>query len=195
MRRWPLLLAIHLLPAMAWAQGTYVRSLTVTHAGGAYVCDAVLFAPVPQGLAFDVLTDVDRMVDWVPNLRQSRITRREGNVAWIEQVGLAQYGILSFNFSTERLLVLNRPSSIDAVQLRGTANKYNSFLRLTPEAGGTRLDYHAEFEPGLLASIVLSREFMEHEIAEQFTAMIQEMVRRYAKATLTPGPSPKGEGR
>ena len=180
MRAWPLLLAVLLLPATAWAQGGYVRSLTVTHAKGAYLCDAVLFAPVPQPLAFDVLTDVDRMVEWVPNLRQSRVLSRQGNVVLIEQVGLAQFGLLSFNFSTERRLVLDRPTAIDAVQLRGSANRYNSSLRLTPETGGTRLDYHAEFEPGLLAAIVISREFMEHEIAEQFTAMIQEMVRRNA---------------
>ncbi len=178
MRAWPLLLALLLLPATAWAQGGYVRSLTVTQARGAYSCDAVLFAPVPQSLAFDVLTDVDHMAEWVPNLRQSRIVSREGNVVLIEQVGLAQFGLLSFSFSTERRLVLNPPTTIDAVQLRGSANRYNSSLRLTPETGGTRLDYHAQFEPGLLASIVLSREFMEHEIAEQFTAMIQEMVRR-----------------
>ncbi len=195
MRRLLLILACLLVPALAPAAGgPHVRSLTVTQAGGTYFCDAVLFAPVPQDTAFDVLTDVDRMVEWVPNLRQSRFIRREGNVAWIEQVGLAQYGFLSFNFRTERRLVLDRPVSIDAVQLRGTADKYNSILRLTPEAGGTRLDYRAEFEPGLLASIVLSREFMEHEIAEQFTAMIGEMVRRNSKATLTSGPSPKGGG-
>lgn len=178
MRAWLLLLAVLLFPATVRAQGGYVRSLTVTHAGSAYFCDAVLFAPVPQSLAFEVLTDVERMVEWVPNLRQSRILNREGNVILIEQVGLAQFGFLSFNFSTERRLVLNRPTTIDAVQVRGSANRYNSQLRLTPQASGTRLDYHAEFEPGLLASIVVSREFMEHEIAEQFTAMIQEMVRR-----------------
>ena len=178
MRRCLLLLAVLLLPITTWAQGHYVRSLTVTHAGGIYFCDAVLFAPVPPPLAFDVLTDVDRMVEWVPNLRQSRILNREGNIVLIEQVGLAQFGLLSFNFSTERRLVLDRPTTIDAVQLRGSANRYNSNLRLTPETGGTRLDYHAQFEPGLLAAIVMSRDFMEHEIAEQFTAMIQEMVRR-----------------
>ncbi len=183
MRRALLILGCLLAPALAWADAGYVRSISVMHDKGAYVCDAVLFAPVPRPLAFDVLTDVDHMVEWVPNLRQSRIVAREGNVVHIEQVGLAQFGFLSFNFGTERRLVLNRPASIDAVQVRGSATKYNSTLRLTAEAGGTRLDYHAEFEPGLFASLVVTREFMEHEIAEQFTAMVAEMVRRHAKAT------------
>ena len=195
--RWLLLLGCLLLPLQSQAADSpYVRTITVTQDGLAYMCDAVLFAPVRPTLAFEVLTDVDHMVDWVPNLRQSRFLKREGDVAHIEQVGLAQFGFLSFTFTTERRLELNRPVSITASQIRGSANRYNSVLSLSPEGTGTRLQYHAEFEPGLLAAVVLSPEFFQHEIGEQFTAMIGEMVRRKAmhERTLTPGPSSKGEG-
>jgi ribosome-associated toxin RatA of RatAB toxin-antitoxin module len=194
MRRWLVILAALLLPLAAQAEDSYVRSVSVVRDKGGYACDVVLYAPVPVGLAFDVLSDVDHMVDWVPNLRQSRVLRREGNVAIIEQVGLAQFGFLSFTFTTERRLELERPVSIRATQIRGDARRYNSFLRFEPDGAGTRIQYHAEFEPGILAGLVLDAEFFEHEIREQFTAMIREMVRRQASATLTPGPSPKGEG-
>jgi carbon monoxide dehydrogenase subunit G len=178
-RHWLLVLSSFLLAFNALAaESSYVRSIAVTRDGDLYKCDAVLFAPVRQALAWEVLTDVDHMADWVPNLRQSRVLKREADVAYIEQVGLAQFGFLSFNFTTERRLEMKRPHSIKSTQTRGSANRYSSFLRLSPEAGGTRLDYHAEFEPGLLASIVLSRDFLEHEIGEQFTGMIGEMVRR-----------------
>lgn len=192
-RRWLVLGFLPLAFQAAAADSPYLRSVTVTREDASYVCEAVLFAPVPPLLAWEVLTDVDHMVGWVPNLRQSRVLRREGDVAIIEQVGLAQFAFLSFTFTTERRLELNRPVSISAVQIRGDARRYNSVLRLTPEATGTRLNYHAEFEPGLLASLVLSRDFFEHEIGEQFTAMIGEMVRRNERS-LTPGPSPKGRG-
>jgi hypothetical protein len=181
MRRWLLLLGLFLLALdAAAADSPYVRTINVTQDGDVYTCDVVLFAPVRPTLAFDVLTDVDHMVDWVPNLRQSRFLKREGDVAYIEQVGLAQFAFLSFTFSTERRLEMKRPLSIRASQVRGSARSYNSVLRLTPEGNGTRLDYHADFEPGFLAAAVLSREFFGHEIAEQFTAMIGEMVRRKA---------------
>jgi len=178
------------------ADSPYVRSIVVTRDGDSYVCETVLFAPVPQALAWEVLTDVDHMVDWVPNLRQSRVLKREGDVAIIEQVGLAQFAFLSFTFTTERRLELKRPVSISAVQIHGDARRYNSVLRLAPEASGTRLDYRAEFEPGLLAAMVFSREYFQHEIGEQFTAMIGEMVRRKAMhgRPLTPDPSSKGRG-
>jgi carbon monoxide dehydrogenase subunit G len=196
LRRWLALgLLVQAFQAAA-ADSPYVRSVAVTRDGDSYVCEAVLFAPVPQALAWEVLTDVDHMVDWVPNLRESRVLKREGDVAFIEQVGLAQFGFLSFTFTTERRLEMSRPVSISAVQIRGDARRYNSLLRLSPEAAGTRLAYRAEFEPGLLAALVLSREFFEHEIGEQFTAMIGEMVRRNAmnERALTPDPSPKGRG-
>ena len=143
------------------ADSPYVRSVTVTRDDAGYVCEAVLFAPVLPALAWEVLTDVDHMVDWVPNLRQSRVLKREGDVAIIEQVGLAQFAFLSFTFTTERRLELNRPVSISAVQIRGDARRYNSVLRLRPEATGTQLNYRAEFEPGFLAALVLSREFFQ----------------------------------
>lgn len=194
LRRWLALGLLALALQTAAADSPYVRSVTVTRDDAGYVCEAVMFAPVPPSLAWEVLTDVDHMVDWVPNLRQSRVLKREGDVAIIEQVGLAQFAFLSFTFTTERRLELKRPVSISAVQIHGDARRYNSVLRLTPEAAGTRLDYRAEFEPGLLAAMVLSREYFQHEIGEQFTAMIGEMVRRKAmhERTLTPDPSPKG---
>ena len=181
MRRWLLLLGFFLLALDApAAESPYLRSINVNQDGSVYTCDVVLFAPVSPPLAFDVLTDIDHMVEWVPNLRQSRFLKRDGDVALIEQVGLAQFAFLSFNFSTERRLELKRPVSIRATQIRGSARSYNSLMRLAPEGNGTRLEYHADFEPGFLAAAVLSKEFFAHEIAEQFTAMIAEMVRRKA---------------
>lgn len=188
MRRWLFLVGFFLLALHATAaDNPYLRAIAVTGEGGAYVCEAVLYAPVRPTLAWEVLTDIDHMVEWVPNMRQSRVLRREGDVAYIEQVGLAQFGFLSFTFTTQRRLELERPVSIRAFQVRGSARRYDSVVRLTPEGMGTRLDYRAQFEPGFLAAVLFSREYFEHEIAEQFTAMIREMVRRKA--------SPGGEGK
>jgi len=189
-----LLLACLLLPLpIRAAPEDHVRSVVVARDNDGYACDVRMYAPVPPGLAFDVLSDVDHMVDWVPNLRQSRILRREGNVLLIEQVGLAQFGFLSFNFTTERRLDLERPVSIRATQVRGDARRYNSRLRFDPDGAGTRIQYHAEFEPGTLAGLVFDAAFFEHEVREQFAAMIREMVRRQSRAALTPDPSSIGK--
>jgi ribosome-associated toxin RatA of RatAB toxin-antitoxin module len=183
MRRAFLLLACLFLSATAAAAPEpFVRSAAVTRDKDGYVCEISLFAPVPPALAFDVFSDVDHMVDWVPNLRQSRTLKREGDTAVIEQVGLAQFGFLSFNFTTVRRLELERPVAIRARQVSGDARSYTSTLLLAPEGAGTRIQYHAEFEPGVLAELVFSTDFYRHEITEQFGAMIREMIRRQATA-------------
>ena len=155
-----------------------VRNVNVVYDGEAYVLDAVMFAPVPQAAAWDVLTDFDRMADWVPNTRESRVLKREGNSATIEQRGVAKYGVASFPYTTERRMDMNKPVSIRATQVKGSLRRVESLMTLDPEGDGTRLTYHLEIVPSLLAATVISKTFLEHEIPEQFGAIIGEMVRR-----------------
>jgi hypothetical protein len=51
-------------------------------------------------------------------------------------------------------------------------------MTLTPDGNGTQLQYHLEMVPTGLAAAVLSEDFLQHELTEQFTAIIGEMVRR-----------------
>ena len=53
-----------------------------------------------------------------------------------------------------------------------------SLMTLTPDGNGTRLNYHLEMVPAGLASAVLSKDFVQNELTEQFKAIIGEMVRR-----------------
>ena len=53
-----------------------------------------------------------------------------------------------------------------------------SLMTLAPDGNGTRLVYHVEMVPDGLAATVMSKEFLEHELRDQFSAIIAEMVRR-----------------
>jgi len=56
--------------------------------------------------------------------------------------------------------------------------RVESLMTLTPDGNGTQLQYHLEMVPTGLAAAVLSEDFLQHELTEQFTAIIGEMVRR-----------------
>ena len=179
-----LLLAAALLAcAPALAADPPMRRLSVVPKGEGYACESEMVIPVPPALAWEVMTDFDSMARWVPNLRSSRVLRREGAVVTIEQVGIAQFGPLSFDFTMERRLELEPPTGIAAVQTRGTLKRYQSTIRLAPDMGGTRMTYRVDIEPGLLVGAILSKEFIEHELREQFGAIAGEMVRRDAART------------
>ncbi len=155
-----------------------IRSIDVTFDGETYVLNAVMFAPVARAVAWDVLTDFDHMAGWVPNVTESKVLKRDEASITVEQRGVAKYGALSFPYDTERKLDLKPQATIDSTQIKGSLRRVTSTMTLEPDGKGTRLTYHLEIVPSLLAGALLSKEFVQHEISEQFTAIIAEMVRR-----------------
>jgi hypothetical protein len=164
--------------ASAAAADSPIRTIEVTHDGDTYVVNAVMFAPVGQAVAFDVLTDFDHVAAWVPNVAQSKVTKREDNWVMVEQRGVAKFGAASFPYVTERKIEMTPPATIKTTQLKGSLRRVESTLLLAPDGKGTRINYHLEIVPSVLASTVMSRQFVEHEVTEQFTAIVGEMVRR-----------------
>jgi carbon monoxide dehydrogenase subunit G len=169
-----LLLAVH--PSLA--ADSRIRSVDVTYDGDTYVLNAVMFAPVAQSIAWDVLTDFDHMAQWVPNVTESKVLKREDMTITIEQSGVAKYGGVSFPYTTERKIDLKPQATINSVQTKGSLRRVVSTMVIAPEGKGTRLTYHIEIVPSFLASALMSKEFLAHEIGQQFGAIIEEMVRR-----------------
>jgi len=153
--------------------------------GRTFVIDATLRAPVTPTVAWDVLTDFEHMDAFVPNLANSRIVSREGNRLTILQHGIARFGPLAIRFESERVVTLAPPSTIRSTQVRGSMEKLDSITTFVPDGTGTRLAYHVEAIPGALFPDYIARQFLRHEIAEQFDAIVREMVRRQAASGAT----------
>jgi hypothetical protein len=166
------------LPAFAYERVPTV--VEVQREGDTFRVDATLFAPVGQEVAWDVLTDFDRMAKFVPNLQTSRVVSRDGNRVVIHQRGVARFGPLAFGFSSERLIEMTPRFEIRSIQLRGNMRRLESLTRFSAEEGGTHLVYRVEVEPGALYPAALTERFLRDEVAEQFDAIVQEMLRRDA---------------
>jgi carbon monoxide dehydrogenase subunit G len=175
---WALAAALVLCGNPAFAADSPIRSVDVAYDGETYVLNAVMFAPVGQAIAWDVLTDFEHMAQWVPNVSESRILKRDDTTVTIEQHGVAKYGAVSFPYTTERKLELKPPSTINSTQIKGSLRRVVSTMLVEPEGKGTRLTYHLEIVPSLFAGALLSKDFIQHEFGDQFTAIIAEMVRR-----------------
>lgn len=174
-----LLIAALMLTLQGHAAGeSPVCSVNVAYDGKVYVCDALMLAPVPTAVAWEVLTDFEHMAQWVPNVRDSRVLKRENNLATVEQHGLARFGALGFPYTTTRRIEMSWPVAVRSTQIEGSLRRFESLMTLEADEKGTRLTYHLEMVPGFVAGAVLSRNFLEHELAEQFAAIIGEMTRR-----------------
>ncbi len=155
-----------------------VRSIDVVHDGEAYVVNAIMFAPVAPAVAWEVLTDFDHQAQWVPNLAESKVLQREDSWVMVQQRGVAKFGAASFPYVTERKIEMKSPVAIKTTQLKGSLRRVESTILLEPDGKGTRLNYHLEVVPSILASTVMSKQFLEHEVGEQFGAIVGEMMRR-----------------
>jgi polyketide cyclase/dehydrase/lipid transport protein len=179
-RRWATrTLVIWLLAGdVAAAAEAPIRSIEVVRSADAFVANLVMFAPVPGSIAWKVLTDFEHQPEWVPNLRESKVIESDGNALTIEQRGVARFGIASFPYVSVRQILLDPERTVRAKQLKGSMRRVESLMTLTPDGNGTQLQYHLEMVPTGLAAAVLSEDFLQHELTEQFTAIIGEMVRR-----------------
>ena len=164
--------------ALGAAAQSPVRSVDVVQDGDSYVLTAQMFAPVNQAIVWDVLTDFGNMEKWVPNVLESRIVTPGEKQMTIEQKGNAKFGSLSFAYTSVREIVLTPRTSILSTQVKGSMKKQVSLMTISSEGDGTKLQYKLELVPSFLAARVISPDFLKHEINEQFTAIIGEMVKR-----------------
>jgi carbon monoxide dehydrogenase subunit G len=179
-------LSIFAALALAWVSATSaaaqdkspVRSFDIVQNNGGFVANVVMFAPVAPQIAWNVLTDFDNMHKWVPNVRESRIEARDADAVTVEQKGIAKFGLLSFPYTSVRRMQLDPQNTIQSTQVAGSMRRLVSLMKISADGAGTRLEYKIEIEPAGIAANVMSKDFLQHEITEQFTAIVGEMVKR-----------------
>lgn len=154
------------------------ENVAVDYRNGIYFADLSLQVAVPPATAIEVLTDFEHMAAFVPNLVNSRIISRTGNVYLIAQQGKARFGPLSFSFESERRIELYPDGRLISQALSGSTKYMRSELAVQGTAGGTSLNYHIEVTPERWLPSSFGTSFMRHELAEQFSALAREMERR-----------------
>lgn len=162
------------LPALGLEPG----QVAVDYRDGAYFASLEMVVAVPPAVALAVLTDFDRMAEFMPGLNRSRILARDGNIFRVAQQGRAQFGPVGFSYESERRIEVIGGTRILARAIAGTAKRMSSEMQLSPVAGGTRLEYRVEIVPDTWLPGVVGRGFFRHELAEQFSALEREMLRR-----------------
>ena len=174
-------LALSLLLAIAPAAHAAAElSVDATRRGEALevVCHAVLEAPVD--LVWQTLTDYNRLAEFIPGMRRSRVIEQRGAVSVIEQSGEARFLFLTFPIEVTLSSHERPPHAIEAVMLKGNLKRLQGTYRIEPQRGGrVVLSWTGVIEavsmPPLLGEIVL-----RGNIEDQFRGMVREIDRRAA---------------
>lgn len=175
------LLACFLLMMSCLAYGVEPEIVVgIEKSGEPFVVDAIIKVQVPIRTAWEVLTDFDNMTGILSNLASSKIVKRNGNTLVVDQEGTAHYGIFSYPFASEREIRLEPMKHISARQITGNAKRFESELELSQTGHVTLIHYRAEVVPDSGIGRTFGGHFIQHEVEEQFTAMVAEMKRRSA---------------
>lgn len=175
-----LLLLCCTFPAALGSEAEPEQDVTVSvrKNGDVIVVDVSFNVAASQQETWGVLTDFDRMGEFISNLQSSKVISRNGNKLQVAQVGKAARGLFSFAFESVREIELTPYSTIRSHLLSGNMQKMDGVTLLSPESGGTHVEFHGESIPSVWVPPVVGIKFIGSEVKEQFREMRAEILKR-----------------
>ncbi len=132
--------------------------------------------------AWRVLTDYDHYVDFIPDLRLSRVVARRGALVTVEQSGDATLWLLKVPIQVTFEVSETPPSGLQSRATSGSFRALTSSYTLTPVAAGMRLEYVGHVAPRFALFGPIEQAAVEQNISRQFTALAVEIERQSARA-------------
>jgi ribosome-associated toxin RatA of RatAB toxin-antitoxin module len=167
-------LALH--AAAGWAQDIRVESTPREH-GMEVTCRVLLDAPAD--LVWQTLTDYNRLAEFVPGMRSSRVLEQRAGTVVVEQLGEAKFLFFSVPVEVTLTTTERPPYAIDARMLKGNLKRFEGAYRIEPQPGGrVLLRWAGLIEPGSAAPPLLGELIMRSVIEDQFRGMVREIERR-----------------
>ncbi|WON74106.1 SRPBCC family protein [Nitrosospira sp. Is2] len=171
--------------SMLFASGLSADSLKgkdieveVNIAGENIIIDLNFAVAATQQEVWDVLTDFDRMADFVSNLKESKVVSVSEARLTIFQRGAGTYGPLSYPFESTREVRLIPYHEIRSHLISGNMRKLDGATYLIDEGGQTRVIHRTNAIPKIWIPAAVGKVFIQHEMREQFNEMRNEIIKR-----------------
>ena len=174
------LLCLAALAPLGLAADTDVADVSVTALRNGEGFDVEASAEFDAGaeLAWAVLTDYDRLAEFIPGMNQSRVVSRDGHAVVVDQSGEAS--LLFFTFPIQvRLAIEEQPyDRIESRAISGNFRELSGNYRL--EVRGTRLllRYSGRMTPDFAVPPLIGTLLVRKTVAKRFRAMVDEILRR-----------------
>jgi len=183
------------LLALLWAAAAQAAEVTVEASRRDSAVEVRAHAEIdtPREVVWGTLTDYNRLAEFIPGMRVSRVLEWNGAAATVEQLGEARFLFLSFPIEVTVVSTARPPEAIDIRVLRGSLRRLDGGYRVRAlGAGRIALSWTGLIEPDLPLPPLLGEAVMRSVIEDQFTGMVREIERREA---LRRGASPERKDR
>lgn len=136
----------------------------------------------PLSVVWNTLTDYDRLPEFVPGMRKSKVTSRRGGTVIVEQSGEARFLMFTFPIEVTLEAFENPPSSIHVRAIAGNLRHFEGGYLVEPDPGGRGivLRWEGTIIPDVSLPPLIGEVVMRMRIEDQFTGMVREIERRDA---------------
>ncbi|MFZ3289332.1 MAG: SRPBCC family protein [Telluria sp.] len=124
-----------------------------------------------------ILTDYERMPEFVPDMRSSRIISRTGNRVVVEQFGEARFLFLHRGIYLVVEVTERAPSVIDIGLITGDMEVYRCRWEIMPiaDGGGTRIVYTGTLVPKFYVPGMFGANMIRSDIKRMMTAVLARL--------------------
>lgn len=139
--------------------------------------EAVVRAVLPTVWA--TLTDYERLPEFIPGLRTSRVIARRGNTVTVQQSGVASLLFLEMPIEVT-VESTETPPRLAVRRIAGTVRQLQGSYEVEPLSGGrsVRLRWTGGIEPDMELPPLIGEAIVRLSIREQFEGMVAEIERR-----------------
>ncbi len=154
--------------------------------GSAVTIDARATLSAPHAVIWAALTDYNRLADFIPGMRSSRVTGRRGTTSIVEQQGKAEFLIFSSGVEVVVASTEYPPDVIEISALKGNLKQLDGRYRIErgAKAGTWVLRWVGLIEPAFILPAFIGVPLIRGNIEDQFRGMVEEIERRDATRRL-----------
>jgi ribosome-associated toxin RatA of RatAB toxin-antitoxin module len=139
-------------------------------------CQALLEAS-PE-VIWQTLTDYNRLAEFIPGMRRSRVLERRPDGVVVEQSGEARFLFFSVPIEVTLAATERPPGTLEVRMLKGSLKRLEGGYRIEPQPGGrVRLSWRGLIEADAMPPL-LGELLMRGAIEDQFRGMVREIERR-----------------
>jgi len=129
--------------------------------------------------AWQVLTDYERLPEFVPNLQASKLVSRDGDGIVLEQQSRAGFLFVKQDIHLVLRVTEHPFSAIDITLVSGDMRQYAGRWEIAPVRvngnDGTRIRYVGQMEPDFLVPPLVGNAFIAHDVKRMVEAVVSEI--------------------
>jgi ribosome-associated toxin RatA of RatAB toxin-antitoxin module len=170
---------LHMAPAAA-QPGKLEVAVKRVAAGDMHVFEVASTGEVSAAPAavWKILTNYERMPEFVPDLKTTKVLSRSGNRVVLEQYGVARFLFLNRGIELVVQVTEEPISAIDIALVSGDMKVYNCRWELVPtDSGGTRIVYTGKLVPKFYVPGMLGSNIIRADIERMMHAVLARLER------------------